>query len=52
MFPSRDEVIDHLERHAIEGGLELQLGTRVDRIADAIEAGSCKPRPGTCKLRR
>jgi len=32
MFPSRDQLVDHLERHASEDGIELQLGTRVDRI--------------------
>jgi cation diffusion facilitator CzcD-associated flavoprotein CzcO len=33
MFPSRDELIAHLERQAREGDIELRLGTRVDRIA-------------------
>ena len=32
MFPTRDQLIKHLDRHAHEDGLELQLGTRVDRI--------------------
>ena len=32
MFPSRDEVVAHVERHAREGGIELQLGTHIDRI--------------------
>ena len=32
MFPSRDEVVEHLERHSREDGLDLQLGTHVDRI--------------------
>src|SRR5215211_618848 len=32
MFPSRDQLIDHLERHAREDGIELRLGTRVERI--------------------
>jgi NADPH-dependent 2,4-dienoyl-CoA reductase/sulfur reductase-like enzyme len=31
-FPSRDQVIEHLERHAGEDGMELRLGTRVERI--------------------
>jgi cation diffusion facilitator CzcD-associated flavoprotein CzcO len=31
-FPSRDEVIEHLERHAGEEGVELRLGTRAERI--------------------
>jgi thioredoxin reductase len=32
MYPSRDEVIAHLDRHAHEDGIELRLGTVVDRI--------------------
>jgi cation diffusion facilitator CzcD-associated flavoprotein CzcO len=32
MFPSRDQVIEHLERHGREDGIDLQLGTRVERI--------------------
>jgi cation diffusion facilitator CzcD-associated flavoprotein CzcO len=31
-FPSRDQVIEHVERHAGEDGIELRLGTRVERI--------------------
>ena len=31
-FPSRDELIEHLERHAGEDGIELRLGTRVESI--------------------
>jgi cation diffusion facilitator CzcD-associated flavoprotein CzcO len=31
-FPSRDQVIEHFERHAGEEGMELRLGTRVERI--------------------
>ena len=30
--PSRDQVIEHIERHAGEEGMELRLGTRVERI--------------------
>jgi cation diffusion facilitator CzcD-associated flavoprotein CzcO len=32
LFPSRDDVVAHLERHAREDGIELCLGTAVDRI--------------------
>jgi cation diffusion facilitator CzcD-associated flavoprotein CzcO len=32
MFPSRDQLIEHIERHAGEDGIEMKLGTRVDRI--------------------
>jgi Pyridine nucleotide-disulphide oxidoreductase len=37
MFPSRDQVVEHIERHAHEDGVELQLGTRVERIERANE---------------
>jgi hypothetical protein len=33
MFPTRDQVVEHLERHATEDGIELRLGTRVERVA-------------------
>lgn len=33
MFPSRDEMIEHVQRHAMEDGLQLRLNTRVDTIA-------------------
>jgi len=32
MFASRDQLVEHLDRHAHESGIELQLGTRVERI--------------------
>lgn len=32
MFPQRDEVVAHLDHHAREPGIELRLGTRVDRL--------------------
>ncbi len=31
-FPSRDQLVQHLERHAGEEGIELRLSTRVERI--------------------
>ena len=31
-FPSRDQVVQHLERHATEEGLEFRFGTEVERI--------------------
>lgn len=31
-FPSRDQVIEHLERHAGEDGMALRLGTGVERV--------------------
>jgi cation diffusion facilitator CzcD-associated flavoprotein CzcO len=32
MFPTRDDVVAHLDRHAHESGIELRLGTEVTRI--------------------
>jgi hypothetical protein len=32
MFPSRDDLVAHLDRHAREEGIELRLGTDVERI--------------------
>jgi cation diffusion facilitator CzcD-associated flavoprotein CzcO len=32
MFPTRDDVVAHLDRHARESGIELRLGTDVTRI--------------------
>jgi cation diffusion facilitator CzcD-associated flavoprotein CzcO len=31
-FPSRDQVVEYLDRHAHEDGIELRLGTRVERL--------------------
>ena len=36
-FPSREQVIEHLDRHSREVGMELRLGTRVERIDRAGE---------------
>ena len=35
MFPSRDQLVEHLNHHAREDGIDLRLGTRVDRIERA-----------------
>jgi cation diffusion facilitator CzcD-associated flavoprotein CzcO len=32
LFPSRDQLVDYLDRHAREQGIDLQLGTAVERI--------------------
>jgi cation diffusion facilitator CzcD-associated flavoprotein CzcO len=32
LFPTRDQVIDHLETHAREPGIDLQLSTRVETL--------------------
>lgn len=31
-FPTRDQFVEHVERHAGEDGIDLRLGTRVERI--------------------
>lgn len=33
MFPSRDQLIEHVERHAEEDGIEIRLGTSVEAIS-------------------
>ena len=33
MFPSRDQVVEHIQGHARDAGLELLLGTRVQRLS-------------------
>ncbi len=38
IFPTRDQVVEHLDRHAHEDGIELSLGTCVTRI-DRVEGG-------------
>lgn len=35
LFPSRDQFVEHVERHANEDGIELRLGARVDRLEHA-----------------
>ena len=38
MFPTRDQVVAHLDRHANQDGIELRLNTAVDRL-DARPGG-------------
>ena len=33
MFPTRDQVVEHIHGHARDAGLELLLGTRVERLS-------------------
>lgn len=40
IFPTRDQVVDHLDRHAHEDGIELRLCTEVTRI-DRDSGGWC-----------
>lgn len=32
LFPTRDQLVEHLERHAEEDGMDIRLGTAVERI--------------------
>jgi hypothetical protein len=38
VFPTRDDLVAHLQRHVREAGLDIRLDTRVDRI-DADDGG-------------
>ena len=38
VFPTRDQVVEHLDRHAHEGGIDLRLNTTVERI-DPVARG-------------
>jgi hypothetical protein len=44
VFPSRDEVVEHLDRHAREDGIELRLNTELAESIDDRTAGVCEPR--------
>ena len=47
-FPSRDQVIEHIERQAGEGRIELRLGTRVSGSTATTQAGSSAPARASC----
>ena len=38
-FPTRDQLVAHIDRHAHEDGIVLRLGTRVDRVDRVDGAG-------------
>lgn len=38
IFPTRDQVVEHIERHSREDGIELQLSTELTRV-DKLEGG-------------
>ena len=44
VFPSRDQVVEHLDRHAREDGIELRLNTELAESIDDRTAGVCEPR--------
>jgi flavin-dependent dehydrogenase len=50
MFPSRDQVLAHLDRHAHEDGIALRLATNVKRIDRARTAGASQRRGATLML--
>jgi NADPH-dependent 2,4-dienoyl-CoA reductase/sulfur reductase-like enzyme len=33
IFPARDQLVEHIQGHARDAGLELRLGTRVERVS-------------------
>jgi cation diffusion facilitator CzcD-associated flavoprotein CzcO len=39
LFPSRDQLVAHLEEHSAERGIELRLGTIVERIVRRTPSG-------------
>ena len=39
MFPSRDQLVEHIVTHACEDGIVLRLGTEVERIESDSEGG-------------
>jgi cation diffusion facilitator CzcD-associated flavoprotein CzcO len=43
MFPTRDQVVEHIQSHARDAGLGLQLGTRVERLSRGTAAGPSRP---------
>jgi flavin-dependent dehydrogenase len=52
MFPSRDQLVEHLDRHAHEDGIELNLGTRVERIERANGGWSLQTSAGELRARQ
>jgi cation diffusion facilitator CzcD-associated flavoprotein CzcO len=52
MFPTRDQLIAHLEQHAFEPGLELLLGVQVDRIERDEGAWLARVSGGTVRARQ
>ena len=51
MFPTRDDVVAHLDRHAGEDGIELRLGSEAQRIERTTAVGASAP-PRATSTRR
>src|SRR5215210_9251254 len=51
-FPTRDQVIAHLDRHAREDGIELRLATSVDRIDRAGDGWALETSAGRIESRQ
>jgi cation diffusion facilitator CzcD-associated flavoprotein CzcO len=51
-FPSRDQVVEHLERHAAEDGIEYQFGTEVERIERDASGWLVRTRKGDVRTRQ
>ena len=48
VFPSRDDVVDHLETYAADEGIDVRLGVGVTAIDRDGDAGSSRPPRATC----
>jgi cation diffusion facilitator CzcD-associated flavoprotein CzcO len=51
-FPSRDQVVQHLERHAAEEGLEFRFGIEVERLDRDGDRWLVSTREGTVRSRQ
>ncbi len=52
MFPTRDELIAHIETHAAEEGLEFRFGTRVEQIEPGERGWIARTSRGDLRPRR
>lgn len=52
MFPTRDEVVEHLDRHAHEDGIQLMLGTTVNRLDRHAEGWALSTSSGELTARQ
>ncbi|KUI35751.1 NAD(P)/FAD-dependent oxidoreductase [Mycobacterium sp. GA-2829] len=52
MFPTRDEVVEHLDRHAHEDGIQLMLGTTVNRVDRHAEGWALSTSSGELTARQ
>jgi cation diffusion facilitator CzcD-associated flavoprotein CzcO len=52
MFPTRDQVVEHIHGHARDAGLELLLGTRVERLSRGHGSWTVESRKGEIDARQ